>query len=261
MTSQQKTSQQSREKTRVTLGYTYYDNPDYLSRQLELWKTYPAGVDIFVVDDGSEIYPAVDILKYYEPETFQPTLQLWKVTRNLGFNSHGCRNLIARYSTTDAIQFFDMDMLMPAGQIAAIKKIKVQEDVIYHHRCYLHSFQTVWEPPGHMNCFMIHKDTYNKNKGYDESFTGHHYGDREFLERLSDNGVDRAKTNVVVELHGKPRHGTVSNKVDKTEYVYGEDTFLAPLSIPEVKKLKGTNFEKSVWGNKIPRIKTDDFCG
>ena len=65
MTSQQKTSQQSREKTRVTLGYTYYDNPDYLSRQLELWKTYPAGVDIFVVDDGSEIYPAVDILSTF----------------------------------------------------------------------------------------------------------------------------------------------------------------------------------------------------
>jgi hypothetical protein len=243
LTSQQKTSPKSREKTRVTLGYTYFDNPDYLTRQLELWKTYPAGVDIFVVDDGSEMYPAIDILKYYEPEHFQPTLQLWKVTRDLGFNSHGCRNLIAKYSTTDPIQFLDMDMFLPAGQIAALKKIIVKEDVTYHHRCYLHRLQTIWDHPGHMNCFLIHKDTYNKNKGYDESFTGHHYGDREFLERLYANGVEKAKTNLVMELHGQPRHGIVTGKVNKTEYM-DEDTFLAPLPIPEVGKLRGTKKQR-----------------
>lgn len=244
MTSQQKTSQNSREKTRVTLGYTYYDNPDLLNRQLDIWRTYPAGVDIFVVDDGSEIYPAIDILKDYEAQTFQPTLQLWKVTRNLGFNSHGCRNLIARYSTTDSIQFLDMDMMLPAGQIANIKKIIVEEDVVYNHRCYWHSKQRLIEHPGHYNCFLIHKDTFNKNKGYDESFTGHHYGDREFLERMWANDVSKANTNVIVELHGEPRHGTVSDKVDKTEYVQGEKTFLAPLSIPEVKKLRGTKKQR-----------------
>jgi hypothetical protein len=244
LTSQQKTLQNSREKTRVTLGYTYYDNPDLLNRQLDIWRTYPAGVDIFVVDDGSEVYPAIDILKDYEAETFQPTLQLWKVTRNLGFNSHGCRNLIAKYSTTDSIQFLDLDMMLPAGQIANIKKIIVEEDVVYNHRCYWHSKQRLIEHPGHYNCFLIHKDTYNKNEGYDESFTGHHYGDREFLERMWDNGVSKANTNVIVELHGEPRHGTVSDKVDKTEYVHGEKTFLAPLSIPEVKKLRGTKKQR-----------------
>ena len=245
MTSQQKTSQNSREKTRVTLGYTYYDNPDLLNRQLDIWKTYPAGVDIFVVDDGSEIYPAIDILKDYEAQTFQPTLQLWKVTRNLGFNSHGCRNLIARYSTTDSIQFLDMDMMLPAGQIANIKKIIVEEDVVYNHRCYWHSKQRLIEHPGHYNCFLIHKNTFNKNKGYDESFTGHHYGDREFLDRMYELEHRKIKSQCATSMNREGRHGSVDKSVEKTEYTPGDDKFFkVPMDIPEVKKLRGTKTQR-----------------
>ena len=131
MTSQQKTLQPSRELARLTIGVTYFEDPDYLQRQLDLWKTWPAGVDIFLVDDGSSEYPALD---KYTLEEHNPTLQVWKVTRNLGFNSHGCRNLIGKYATTDAIQFIDLDMLIPPGQVALLKKVRVDENKVYHHK-------------------------------------------------------------------------------------------------------------------------------
>ena len=39
---------------RLTLGFTYFKNHTISERQLDLWKTWPADVDIFLVDDGSE---------------------------------------------------------------------------------------------------------------------------------------------------------------------------------------------------------------
>ena len=104
MTSQQKTQLYSRSKEnhRLTVGYTYFEEPDRLKQQINIWKRWPANVDIFLVDDGSEIFPAKDIIdSHLHLEDWQPTFQLWKCTRNLGFNSHGCRNLIAKYAQTD----------------------------------------------------------------------------------------------------------------------------------------------------------------
>ena len=73
MTSQRQTSQRSQvlrlrkwdkgTGPRITLGYTYFQDPEYLERQLLLWKEYPSYVDIFLVDDGSEEHTALDVIK------------------------------------------------------------------------------------------------------------------------------------------------------------------------------------------------------
>ena len=132
-------------------------------------------------------------------------------------------------------------MLIPPGQVALLKKVRVDENKVYHHSCYAHHKQTLIDPPGHYNTFLIHKDTFNKIQ-YDESFTGNHYGDREFLGRLFDSGVEKCNTPVIIEVHRKGKHGIVSETVDKTEYM-GED-FLAPLRIRDVKKLTGTKTQR-----------------
>ncbi len=243
MTSQQKTQLYSRSKEnhRLTVGYTYFEEPDRLKQQIDIWQRWPANVDIFLVDDGSEIFPAKDIIdSHLMLHDWQPTFQLWKCTRNLGFNSHGCRNLIAKYAQTDIIQFLDIDMFMYEGDIAKLKKIKWESDYIAHHKSYKTFDQSVSEHPGHLNAFAIHKDLYWKAGGYDESFTGHHWGDREFIDRIYELKPKRIKTDLILTLDRKGKHGSVDSKVDKTIYDIGDELyFKAPMDIPEVKKLRG----------------------
>ena len=243
MTSQQKTSLYSRSKAnhRLTVGYTYFEEPDRLRNLLDIWKTWPANLDIFLVDDGSTAFPALEVIQDFHLEDWQPTFQLWKCTRNLGFNSHGCRNLIAKYAQTDVIQFMDIDMHMHAPELARLKKMVWEKDYIAHHICYRTYDQKVVAEPGHLNAFAIHKELYWKAGGYDESFTGHHWGDREFLERLFRCEHRKVNSSLCVTLDRKGRHGKIVDTVKKTEYEPNEDlSFLCPIDVDEIKKLRGT---------------------
>jgi len=231
---------------RITLAYTYFEDKSHLERQLELWKDYPSYVDIFLVDDGSEKNQALDILEennFSIPE-YGPTFQLWRVTRNLGFNSHGCRNLIAKYALSDYIAFFDIDMSISLETVGRLIVKKYNPRSFYRHDCWIKHMQQMNPYPGHLNCFLIHKDLYWEAGGYDESFTGHHHGDREFIERiLKLPDVTERHTRQVVLLNRKGRHGSVTDKVKKTDYI-DDDFFFCPLPITEVEKLRGTKKQR-----------------
>ena len=41
---------------------------------MEAWSKWPGNVDIFVVDDGSDIHPAKELLENFHLEDWQPTL-------------------------------------------------------------------------------------------------------------------------------------------------------------------------------------------
>ena len=231
---------------RVTLGYTYFQDQVYLERQLEIWKDYPSFVDIFLVDDGSETNQALDVIKEsgWELPEYGPTFQLWRCTKNLGFNGHGCRNLIAKYSLSDYIAFFDIDMQISTETVGRLITRKYSQRSFYQHDLWVKHEQRGVNYPGHMNSFLIHKDLYWEAGGYDESFTGHHHGDREFIERITKlPDVEQRHSGQVVLLNRKGRHGSVTNKVEKTDYI-SDDFFYAPLPIPEVEKLRGTKSKR-----------------
>ena len=255
MTSQRQTSQRSQvlkrrnEESggpRLTLGYTYFQDRHYLEQQLEIWKHYPSFIDIFLVDDGSETDKALDIIQEtgWEIPDYGPTFQLWRCTRNLGFNSHGCRNLIAKYALSDYIAFFDIDMQISVETAGRLMVKKYNKRNLYRHELWIKHDQRYKPFPGHLNSFLIHKDLYWEAGGYDESFTGHHYGDREFIRRILDcpDVIDRHSGQIVL-LNRIGRHGKVTNKVTKTEYL-SDDLFLVPLPVPEIEKLKGTKKQR-----------------
>ena len=195
--------------------------------------------EIILVDDGSSRTRAEEVLEGWELPEWGATLQLWRCTRDLGFNSHGCRNLIAKYAQTDVIAFFDIDQIMYPGDVARLKKFNFYPDQIMHHYLYFKDKQVVIDRLGHMNCFMIHKDLFWKAGGYDESFTGHHWGDREFLDRIWKAEARKRHSGCIVELNRGGREGYINHNITKSQYV-DDDLYFAPLSQKEIKKLRGS---------------------
>lgn len=165
---------------RFTIGYTYYDEPELLLEQISLWKKYPHEVEIILVDDGSQKYPAYDIVKDLE----LPYFHLYVVDEDLGFNSHGCRNLISKVASCDFILFSDIDCQFAPEVIAFLKTVSFNTDRIYKFCMYVTESFKYFPWPSHPNVFIVDRYKFWEAGGYDESFTGWHYGDREFIDLL-----------------------------------------------------------------------------
>ena len=233
-------------KPRLTVGFTYFQDRQQLEQQLDLWAQWPSYVDIFLVDDGSEKDQALEVIKEtnWELPEYGPTFQLWRCTRNLGFNSHGCRNLIAKYPLSDYIAFFDIDMQVSTETIGRLMVKKYSPRSFYQHDLWNKGIQELRPYPGHLNSFIIHKDLFWEAGGYDESFTGLHWGDREFIKRIKalPDVVSRYSGQVIL-LNRLGRHGSVTNKVDKTEYL-DDEKFLTPIHSVEASKLTGNKTKR-----------------
>lgn len=198
---------------RLTIGYTYYEDPTLLKEQLFLWKRYPPEVEIIVVDDGSVNYPAFDVLKNVR---MPANLRLYSVHDDLGFNSHGCRNLIAKVAYSDYVLFCDIDCQFSPQDIAYLRTIQFQKESLYNFHSYTCSTGQ-YKKEGHINVFLVNTETFWEAGGYDESFTGYHYGDREFIKRLKKVTTNR-KINIACMIVRGKRKIIVDNNISKSIY-------------------------------------------
>lgn len=227
---------------RLTICYTYYEEPVELKRQIALWENYPPGVLIFVVDDGSSKYPAFDILKdVYFP--YGVDIQLWRCTRDLGFNGHGCRNLAATYAPTEPIMFLDIDITLNPCDVGHLRRLQHAYGRVGKFSMY-REYEKGWEPyPGHLNCFITTKETFWDAGGYDESFVGLHTGDRDFHEALA-KVSSPVNLGCSLTLHRGGRGVTVDPyRVTKgMPITYDNDNMMIYYPVPPVPKheLQGT---------------------
>jgi len=226
---------------RFTLGYTYYNEPELLRQQLNLWKHYPHQVEIILVDDGSEEFPAYDIVKDFD----YPNFQLWRVDEDLGFNSHGCRNLIAELADCEMILFSDIDCHFSPETIAFLKRVTFNPEKLYKFAFYS-SASFIYTPwPGHPNVFAVSKDKFWEAGGYDESFTGWHHGDREFIDRLEViTEPSKMQEHLGFTVVRGARKCMIDASVDKTTYDDIRMTIKIPNAMPPEKQLIGTVTEK-----------------
>ena len=190
-----------------TIGTTYYNNPDYLKRFVK--RTLPYVDEMIVVDDGSSL-PITD---YLSPNK---KLRLFRVLKDYGFNSHGCRNLIMKQATNDWVILMDVDreFIYIEDAFSTIYHTKLRKDIRY--RFMAHS--NIKETHGSVNDYMIHKEHFFKAGGYDEEIIGQRWGDREFFKQLLHFGYEKYLYGVDIMLTRKPSSsvgGLARSKHDK----------------------------------------------
>ena len=147
----------------LTIGTTYYNNPDYLIRFVKL---NLAHVDyMIIVDDGSNI-PVPDSIK---PSS---KIRIFRVKKDYGFNSHGCRNLIMKQTTTDWNILLDVDreFIDPLKTFRTIKTKLATLDPHTLYRFIAHANPD--ESHISVNDYLIHKSHFFEAGGYDEEIIG-----------------------------------------------------------------------------------------
>lgn len=174
----------------LTLGTTYYNNPSELINFVNLHLDYVD--ELIVVDDGS----ALSITNYLVPSD---KLRIFRVKKDYGFNSHGCRNLIMKQSTNDWVILLDVDrnFIRPHESIGTIRKRLPKLNTRKLHRFLTHVRH---EGNCHesVNDFLIHRDHFFSAGGYDEEIIGIRTGDREYFEQLLHFGGERLMQDVSI---------------------------------------------------------------
>ena len=180
-------------KTRqLTLGTTYYNNPEYLSKFIEV--NLPHVDELIIVDDGSPIKPAIN----YIPRDSK--IKFYRVMKDYGFNSHGCRNLIMKESSNDWVILIDIDrrFVRPAEAYDIFRNRRLSNNTLYKFSAYTEGKpHTIHQS---MNEFIVHRDHFMKAGGYDEEYIGVRTGDRQYFAQLEHYGPIDTIVDVEIEL-------------------------------------------------------------
>lgn len=168
-----------------TIIHTYYNDRTLLETQIERWKVYNTPIKIILIDDGSQEVPAEEV---FRGVTFSDNIDLsvYKVTKDIGFNSHGCRNLGAMLANTEWLLFLDIDYTIQPSELRRLQTEELDPLKFYEINARFKNWAPERDPYVALNQFVISKKLYLESEGYDESWVPFHFGDREFLGRLAD---------------------------------------------------------------------------
>jgi predicted glycosyltransferase involved in capsule biosynthesis len=204
----------------IAIIQTYYDDPNYLQQAIKSWNSYEIPISVILIDDGSPQYPASEVLSQF---TFSSNVNvsLYKVTEDIGFNSHGCRNLGAAVSKSDWLIFLDIDHFLDSDQLNELYKMKLSEDSWYGFTT-IHNGNNLLMGGGPSNTFMCTKTMYEQGGGYDESYTPYHYGDRQFLAMMKSKFDWIKLENIIIDCRRAGRKMTIDANISKP--IYDNDT-------------------------------------
>jgi glycosyltransferase involved in cell wall biosynthesis len=150
----------------LTIITTYYNErrflEEFVADYIKLKSMYPQ-LRLIIVDDGSQIHPAKNIIEKH------PDIELYTILEDMGFNSHGARNLGIEVSSTHWNLLIDVDFVLSSFDFNQISCLDFDNDTTYFLD---------------LNMFIVNKDVFMSCQGYDEEFFNMHYGDRIFLDYI-----------------------------------------------------------------------------
>ena len=207
----------------ITYVTTYYNEPKLLYDLLDNFNT-STFEHLIIVDDGSQDKPAEPVVRMF------PGLpvSLFRVKEDLGFNSHGCRNLAMKHVKTGWALLTDIDMYYDASITWDLGEAVYFSDQKQYFNFWVNSKQDfIGRCQMTHNDFCIRVDDFWESGGYDEEFTGMHFGDRIFVDRLNSYLKRTTMPNIVIDKR-MGRNTIMTDKVDKTTYVDEGNKLLHP---------------------------------
>lgn len=191
----------------ISLITTYYNEPEHLEHFLEINTNNDVYSEIIIVDDGSKEDPAELVCKQFS----DLPIKLFRVKEDLGFNSHGARNLAMKHATNSWALLTDIDRkgFRNFGYILE-RYILSSRPKEYFNWMTSYGERTV-------NDYCIRVEDFWVSGGYDEETVNKHWGDRLFLERI-DSYLEF--TTIMHEIYTtrRTRSWSSSNDIDKTVY-------------------------------------------
>jgi len=163
-----------------------------------------------LIDDGSQNIPAIDVIKQHTLKDFI-NFSLYRVTEDIGFNSHGCRNLGASLAKTDWLLFLDIDYTIQPSDLKALQTIPLDPETWYELNA---KFKGRGSSYMALNQFLITKKMYIESGGYDESFIPYHMGDREFLSNLKEKYKKENLDWLILTCRRGGRKAVIRNDID-----------------------------------------------
>ena len=163
---------------KITIAMPYYEAPDMLRVHLDNWLTYPDHIaeqfSAVIVDDGSPMFPAEDVLKEYPKPKFP--IQLFRVDKNIPWNHGGARNLSMNQAPEGWVLTMDIDLVLDAVAAERLVEMELNPWVIYKPDR-LDLINEEWtRAKRHPESFIMTRDMFWRVGGFDEDFTGYWNG-------------------------------------------------------------------------------------
>lgn len=235
----------------ISLNVTYYNEPTWLKWWYDLYhRMNDQGINFYlnVCDDGSQKEPATAFFEKHAP---QPYMRLFRVTEDIGFNSHGARNLLMKTTKTDWNLLSDIDRRYPDETISGFAR---KGDKILKQGVYYSLYEIVKVSPDRysVNDYIVHKDDFWKVGGYDEEYVNIHFGDRDFLEGLRHVARRSKVSNWKVKYARGARNVEWSDDVAITQYP-DDSTLIHPNN-----RWTNPEYRKSIRAMIRERYKTEE---
>lgn len=166
-----------------TLVVSYYNEPDLLTDFLDHLNVH-FFKKVIIVDDGSERAPAYPIVMKYPH--YHHMLSLFRVKEDIGFNSHGAKNLAMQHVETEWAFLSDMDLVIPNDTLLLLEEAAKDSEGKYFH------FKISWKNRDipledckeTVNTCAIRTKDFWIAGGYDEEWVPHHVGDKHLFYRI-----------------------------------------------------------------------------
>lgn len=143
-----------------------------LAEHARVWRDYPEGVEVVVVDDGSAVPAQAEGCSIY------------RVTEDTPWHQDGARNLGAHVATGDWLLLLDIDHVLPAAELRRLLGLlpMLPEDCAFRPRRRL--VDDAYPLARAANIWLIRREDFWRVGGYDERLCGHYGTDLEFRPRL-----------------------------------------------------------------------------
>lgn len=167
----------------IQLIYPYYENPEFLRRQLGHWEAIPQSVrhhmSAIIVDDGSPTSPAKAVLTGAQ---LPFPLRLFRIDIDVRWNWLAARNIGMHHAGDGWCLLTDMDHVVTPAAAEALVHGEHDPNLIYRLSRREHTGLPIHPHP---NTMFLKRAMFWKAGGYDEALSGHYGTDGDWRRRLA----------------------------------------------------------------------------